>query len=444
MDFEKFDNEKLTTFREERAPEALTTLFGLVKLSPSTPVRSFYGMFALFLILYLIKKFLGDPFFHAIQVLGVSEREAFLYNEHLKFSQFAVLFILAPFFGVIFDRFGRRITVLTGLVTMLTALILERFFITSPLLMTIIHIGIIVITRVLLQPPMLADYIDVKTIGTVCALYSLIPMIGTSLGNFLLKTFVNNNDLHEQHYNIYIFFIVIMAIAVAIAYYTIFNTGYPIEAAVKASSSKSSPALIVATIDFVKGYVVRSPWLLAATLLGLLRGLDEEYSSDILAEMSALAYPLKALVFIVAGYILDEVFDLRILLGGIAIKLIGVIIQLLVVDADSWGMMMSWFLQNLGIALIALFQLVRLCRVTLPQHRGKVFGIFLSILISGRLCGYPLISQRLFALSEYIPYFLLIILMTANMIVVFLFYLTQKKKKPQTLNRQKLTSETRL
>eukprot|EP01017_Pseudomicrothorax_dubius_P049473 TRINITY_DN9203_c0_g1_i2.p1 TRINITY_DN9203_c0_g1~~TRINITY_DN9203_c0_g1_i2.p1 ORF type:complete len:343 (-),score=57.86 TRINITY_DN9203_c0_g1_i2:34-1062(-) len=327
MDFEKFDNEKLTTFREERAPEALTTLFGLVKLSPSTPVRSFYGMFALFLILYLIKKFLGDPFFHAIQVLGVSEREAFLYNEHLKFSQFAVLFILAPFFGVIFDRFGRRITVLTGLVTMLTALILERFFITSPLLMTIIHIGIIVITRVLLQPPMLADYIDVKTIGTVCALYSLIPMIGTSLGNFLLKTFVNNNDLHEQHYNIYIFFIVIMAIAVAIAYYTIFNTGYPIEAAVKASSSKSSPALIVATIDFVKGYVVRSPWLLAATLLGLLRGLqtnmflfemwigylDEEYSSDILAEMSALAYPLKALVFIVAGYILDEVFDLRIL-----------------------------------------------------------------------------------------------------------------------------------
>eukprot|EP01017_Pseudomicrothorax_dubius_P011988 TRINITY_DN1465_c0_g1_i9.p1 TRINITY_DN1465_c0_g1~~TRINITY_DN1465_c0_g1_i9.p1 ORF type:complete len:460 (+),score=41.78 TRINITY_DN1465_c0_g1_i9:72-1451(+) len=458
MELEKNENENGPDFKELQPPEGKTVLLGLVKLTPWTPVRSFYGMFALFLILYLIKKFLGYPFFHAIQATGISQAEALEYYERYKYSQFVALFVSAPFIGAIFDRYGRRFTVLLLIITTSVILTLERFVITSASAMTLVHITTAVMCRVLLQPPMLADYIDTKSTGIVCALFSLVPYLGTRLGNFLIETFITKENLHEEYTNIYIFFVIILALAIVIAFFTIFDTGYPQEEAVRATLERS-PILIFSIVNFAKWYVVRSPWLLASTLLGLKRGfqtnmytfeiwidhLDHEHSSQIFGELLTYSIPLKILVYLIIGLILDKRFDLRILLVGGSINLIGVIVQLTANDPHSWVTILSWLLQNFGHTTVSLFQLVLLCHVTHPRRRGRVFGIFASILIFGRICGYRVIIQRLFAFSKYTPCILMSAVMLASMVVVSLFYVSHKRgrKRLQLLDLQLITSESR-
>eukprot|EP01017_Pseudomicrothorax_dubius_P021351 TRINITY_DN23035_c0_g1_i1.p1 TRINITY_DN23035_c0_g1~~TRINITY_DN23035_c0_g1_i1.p1 ORF type:complete len:378 (-),score=72.26 TRINITY_DN23035_c0_g1_i1:35-1168(-) len=314
--------------------------------------------------------------------------------------------------GLLFDRFGRKPLILTG-TTIIGLLCLVMPYLPNiyPDL-AIARSALAFFTGFASQAPLTADYFHPKSRGLASGIIYITAVFGDFCGYTALSFLIKDNSI-EFVYTVFASFMFVITGMVVLTIrggrYHLSQMELEEETSKKEEEQERGPLGIFQ--DFIAGFREgRNPWIFIAFYSIFLVGIQGPMSSKIfvlwiqsfydnteegkaagyakLASINAFGQLATLLVAIFGSVLLDRVSKFAFLLPGAFLQSLGVVLQLLFQDPNSWIIVVSQAIQNSGSNMLSLVQTLIISLHAPAEHRGKVFGAQNSVwAIGGMVSG---------------------------------------------------------
>eukprot|EP01017_Pseudomicrothorax_dubius_P028661 TRINITY_DN3418_c0_g1_i2.p1 TRINITY_DN3418_c0_g1~~TRINITY_DN3418_c0_g1_i2.p1 ORF type:complete len:521 (+),score=99.68 TRINITY_DN3418_c0_g1_i2:61-1563(+) len=406
-------------------------LFGTIQLSENTKQKSFWGMVSLFFVIGAV----GSVFDTLLTSLLTSKRHNVPFADigktlaNIGAFELPVLCVMAPIVGVSFDRFGRKPLIFIGTLAVgLIVLVMPYLPNIYPDLI-IARSGVAFFAGFSTQAPLVADYFHPNSRGIASGVMNISLMLGGVAGYSVLSIIVKDFPV-ELVFTTFSGFLFALTIVII---FTIRGGKYHLseqndEKEVEAAPNEDQRGLLGVLKDLILGFrEARNPWILMAFFAIFLVGVQIPMSVKIfvlwiqsfydntdegkaagyakLASINAFSQFGTLIMTVVGSALIDRVSKFAFLVPGAFIQLLGVFIQLVFQDPNSWLMVVSQALQSSGSSILALVQTLIISLYAPVEHRGKVFGAQNSVMSIGAIIS-GVISGYLFDIQKDIPYLL--------------------------------------